>query len=346
MIEPDRHVRRDGDDYASALATLLPQGIAWPRNSDSVMMKAVRGLAQVFGYFDSRAADFLEIESDPRITFEMLEDWERNWGLPDPCFLTTTDSDRRHKLLMMKMTIEGRQSREFFIEVAANLGYPIKIFEFSPFMVGISQCGDVPDQEGRPRWEIGRPEIRFYWTVHPITQALHWFRCGVSQCGKDPHCDIENMGDLECIFKRWQPAHTQIVFDYSGVDNSNFMLNLYGPEEELPFVPVEGHGLAVAVPITAVGVIDRAMLNGGLPNALPITAVAVMPTANLGVMAFGTLAATGSADVCAVFGAVKPVGTIFAIEGSDSASITARFGYQATATLSAASGMRSSGNVT
>ena len=89
-MERDRHVRRDGNDYAQALANCCRAGLAWPREPDSVLMKTVSGLAQVFGYVDSRAGDLLERETDPRITLEMLHDWERNWGLPDECFPNVT----------------------------------------------------------------------------------------------------------------------------------------------------------------------------------------------------------------------------------------------------------------
>ena len=45
MPEPrDRHIRRDGDDYGEALASLLPYGQAWPRWYESTLMRVVRGL--------------------------------------------------------------------------------------------------------------------------------------------------------------------------------------------------------------------------------------------------------------------------------------------------------------
>lgn len=221
-LVPDRHVRRDKDDYAQALAALLPTGPAWTREPSSTLMKLVGGLAGVFGYVDSRAGDLLERETDPRITQELLTDWERNWGLPDECFPDGGNMDQRHSTLIRKMTIEGGQSRAFFNDIAKELGYPIKIFEFAPYMAGISQCGDIPDDIGGYRWELGPIEMRFLWTVHAIAEAVHWLRCGSGECGIDPHLRIETAGDLECIFRRWKPAHTLIVFDYSGVDMSDY----------------------------------------------------------------------------------------------------------------------------
>lgn len=232
----DRHVRRSGDDYAEALTDLLPYGQAWPRWIDSTLMRTVRGLAQVWGYFDSRAADLLERESDPRYTLELLPDWERNWGLPDPCFVQAQTIDQRHALLILKMTLLGAQSREFFIWVAKWLGYEITITEYSPFQAGVSQAGDTrgmvnwndipgshPEMMDQYRWYIGPPEMRFYWTVHVINAPLTWFRSSSGQAGVDPHLRIGYAVDLECLLRRWKPAHTDIVFDYSNLKTGDSM---------------------------------------------------------------------------------------------------------------------------
>jgi uncharacterized protein YmfQ (DUF2313 family) len=230
MQELDRHIRRSGDDYWQSLADLLPYGQAWPRWPESVLMRAVRGLAQTWGYVDARAADLLERESDPRYTIELLPDWERNWGLPDPCFRSALTIDQRHQLLLFKMTLLGGQSRKFFIDMAAWLGYTITITEFAPFMAGVSQAGDTrgmlnwndtpgqhTDAMSDYRWQIGPPEIRFYWVVHVKNAPLIWFRAGSGQAGVDHHLQIGYAQDLECLMNRWKPAHTLCLFDYSGI---------------------------------------------------------------------------------------------------------------------------------
>jgi uncharacterized protein YmfQ (DUF2313 family) len=212
----DRHVRRSGDDYAVQLAALLPQGIAWSREPDSVLMKVIRGLAQIFGFVDSRAADLLERESDPRITLELLPDWERNWGLPDPCLSEPLSIADRQKALVTKMTWLGGQSRQFFYDLAHEIGYDIGVIhEFSPWTFGISECGLTDDGLGRPRWEIGPPEIRFYWTVHVGSVRLTWWRFGAAEFGTDPHCRIAAPTDIQCLFDRYKPAQTQIVYDFT-----------------------------------------------------------------------------------------------------------------------------------
>ena len=247
-VVSDHHIRRSGADYTEAFLSLLPQGQAWPKHAPgSVLSKTSAGLCDYWGFVDGRAGDLLEIESDPRLTIELLPDWERNWGLPDPCYTAPLTIAERQFALVQRMTIQGAQSREFFIVVAASIGYHITISEYRVFVVGIDRCGDsrvygdgstpmvnewdqpivnvrgVPVAEGElsawPQYGLGPPSNRFYWTVHVDQAKLVWFRCASGKCGVDPHLRIGFADDLECLLNRWKPAHTEIIFDYSGLSN-------------------------------------------------------------------------------------------------------------------------------
>ena len=248
----DRHIRRSGDDYREAFLELLPQGQAWPKHTmQSVLWQACDGLCNYWGYVDGRAADLLERESDPRQTVELLPDWERNWGLPDPCYTAPQTVDQRQQALVQRMTMMGSQSRQFYIDFAAFLGYTITISEYRTFVCGLDCCGDgrvygdgtvpcfnpifvggyipVCDPLGNPvangelsewpNYGLGPPENRYYWTVHVSTTAPIWFRCASGQCGVDPHLRILVPTDLECILNRWKPAHTQVIYDLGGLTN-------------------------------------------------------------------------------------------------------------------------------
>lgn len=215
------------DDYAAAFLDLLPTGPAWPRDPEGVLSRFFRGLAKIWGEnIDPRAADLLTRESDPRQTLELLPDWERNWGLPDPCIAEPLTISDRQSALIAKMTMIGGQSRQFFVRLAATIGYDIRIREWAPFMVGVSRVGDtrpVSDPSEPYRWEIGAPEMRFYWSIKVDTVRLTWFRTGWGggQTGVDPHLRIGIATDLECLLNRVKPAHTQILFDYSGLGPMN-----------------------------------------------------------------------------------------------------------------------------
>jgi len=101
----DRHVTRTGEDYADALQALLPLGQAWPRAIGSALMQVVTGLTRIWGDFEIRASKLLEMESDPRSTIELLPDWERNFGLPDPCYTEPQSIAERQLALVMRMTL-------------------------------------------------------------------------------------------------------------------------------------------------------------------------------------------------------------------------------------------------
>lgn len=243
----DRHIRRQGSDYRDSFLSLLPQGQAWPKHApDSTLVRGITGLCDYWGFVDGRAADLLEIESDPRQTVELLPDWERNWGLPDPCYEEPQTIGERQLALVMRMTMQGAQSREFFIAVADMIGYSITITEYRTFVVGIDRVGDnrvygdgsnpmynewgnpilnndgQPVEEGElsewPYYGLGPETNRFYWQVHVHEASLIWFRVTKGQTGVDPHLKIGLADDLECLLNRWKPAHTEIIFDYTNLN--------------------------------------------------------------------------------------------------------------------------------
>jgi uncharacterized protein YmfQ (DUF2313 family) len=224
----DRHVRRGGADYTKALLSLLPRGQAWPRDPFSTLVLAMTGLADYWGVVDGRAADLLEIESDPRATRELLPDWERNWGLPDPCLTNPpTDLNARRLALVTKMTMLGGQSRQFFIDLAAAYGYTITITEYAPYMTGVSRVGDQsgiynPGDPTHYHWQLGPPEMRFFWTIHVSALRLTYFHVNSSQCGIDRLLKIGIASDLECVLGNLKPAHTQIVYDYSPLNSLDY----------------------------------------------------------------------------------------------------------------------------
>ncbi len=216
MSDNGSYIRRSGDEYGDQFAALFPSGPAWPRDEGSLFQKIIRSLSMIWGDVDSRAGDLLERESDPRTTVELLDDWERAFGLPDPCLSEALTVADRQVALVNRMTIEGAQSRSFFIGLAERIGYQISIHEYSPFMCGISRCGV-------DSWEIGSPEIRFYWRVLVSGARISWFRAGSGQSGVDPHVRTGIASDLECLLRRWKPAHTEIIFDYTGMASSGAM---------------------------------------------------------------------------------------------------------------------------
>lgn len=145
---------------------------------------------------------------------DALEDWEREFGLPEPCVADVVFAVERRKLLLrIKIAAEGGQSIAYFICLAATLGYEITIGEFVPFRCGQGRCGHT---------QIGGPNNEVFWEVFVATPVVTYFRCGQGRVGKDPLGAFGRARDLECLMNKWKPAHTQIRFHYHYVGGDNF----------------------------------------------------------------------------------------------------------------------------
>ncbi len=192
-------------DYKQQLKALLPRGALWDSlKEDGLFNALLDALAQEPSRIDARVCDLIN-EADPRTTLELLTDWERAVGLPDKCFGRGTTIQERRQAIVTRLTSVGGASRAYFIGLAAALGYTITIDEFSPFMCGISRCGQNLNPNGAQiTWRINIPGAR-----------LTYFRTGVSGAG-ERLLTINAATDLICLFKRLKPADTNLLFFYQG----------------------------------------------------------------------------------------------------------------------------------
>lgn len=193
---------RTADQYKQLLKSLLPPGEAFPRDSGTDMDDLLSALAEEWARIDARGATLI-VESLPSTTSELLSDWERVAGLPDKCSGTLEETlQGRRKVLIAKLTSNGGQSRAYFIEVAAALGYEVTIEEFLPFRAGLSVAGD-PLTNGA--WV-------FAWRIHAPNVTVIQFRAGQSVAGER----LRTWGNdtLECKINQLAPAHTIPIFAY------------------------------------------------------------------------------------------------------------------------------------
>lgn len=188
--------------YRAQLQALLPSGAAWPRESNTVLARFLATLAEELARVDVRAEQLVD-EADPRTTAELLADWERVAGLPDSCVMAAQTMQERRDALVAKLTNLGGQSRQFFIDLAARLGYSITITEFYPFQVGSSAVGDALNGDA---WALA-------WRVNAPTTTVREFRVGGSAVGDA----LRSWGNepLECAITSLKPAHTHVQFGYS-----------------------------------------------------------------------------------------------------------------------------------
>jgi hypothetical protein len=82
--------------FARTLRQLLPPGVLWLFEADSILSKSILALSDEFARATGRALDLVE-ESDPRTATETLDEWERVLGLPDDTVtaVPTTTAGRR-----------------------------------------------------------------------------------------------------------------------------------------------------------------------------------------------------------------------------------------------------------
>lgn len=191
-------------DYLNQLIQLQPPGEALPTDPDTTWVKLLDGLAQELERVDSRAAALIR-ESDPRQALELLADWERVCGLPGDCPIAWDSTlQARRAAVVAQLTGAGGQTEAFFRRLAEMLGLEITVTEYKPFIAGLSRCGSRLN---------GGHEVRLTWSVVVRGQRVVRFRCGASQAG-DKLLSIASREDLECLLRRYAPAHTTLVVGY------------------------------------------------------------------------------------------------------------------------------------
>lgn len=195
---------RNTTSYLELLKSLLPRGRAWTFKSDSPFIQFLQATADELSRIDVRSDDLID-EADPRITDELLTDWEKEYDLPDDCFIADKSIAERRQDIFNKLVTVGQQDKQYFIDLAATLGYTITITEFSPFWVGIGGMGDP----------IGELVNVFHWRVNIIDSSSS---SGAFNNEFSSAFDILDLSfdNLECLFNKLKPAHTKLLFDLVG----------------------------------------------------------------------------------------------------------------------------------
>lgn len=192
----------DSNEYTQQLIKLSPTGKAWPTESDSVWATLLNAIAQEFARVDARANELLN-EIYPDTTTELLPDWERVAGLPDPCSGLGASVAIRRRDLLAKITARGGQSPQYFIDLAASLGYTITITEFDEFIVDVNAVEDALLGEA---WA-------YSWQVNAGLNTVTYFTVGSNSTG-DALAEWGNER-LECVITARKPAHTVVLFAYT-----------------------------------------------------------------------------------------------------------------------------------
>lgn len=195
---------RSADAVLGDLVGLFPRGRAWARSRSSDFVRLFTGLGAAIARIEAAVAT-LRDEINPATATLLLGDFERCLG-PDPCGLDGVGGEigRRRLTAWRRWTWKGGQSIPFFVALAALYGVGVTITTVRPSQVGLVQAGDeLIDSPEQFVWTVGLPFVG-------ETDAI----VGDLVCG-DYLGDIL-LSPIECLFRRYAPAHTVVVFNYTG----------------------------------------------------------------------------------------------------------------------------------
>lgn len=190
------------NEYTAAIQSLMPGGLVWPKISGGVQTSTLRALARSYQRSDEDARDLLDA-AFPSTATAMLPEWEATLGLPDLCAIGEIDSMiQRQRAVVSKLFGIGGQSVDYFIRVAAALGYTISITQYRQACTGMAVCGDAINGEEWP----------FTWLITSPETTINYAQCSLTYCG-DP---LRTWGNkqLECRLAVLNPSHTILKFGY------------------------------------------------------------------------------------------------------------------------------------
>lgn len=185
------------DDYRQVLYALMPPG---PAFSESDLL--LDGLAAEFARCHNRILDLIT-ESDPRTTTELIDEWEKDVGLPDPCddiFSIDRPLSERRRILCTKLLTQGNQSVPYYQKIAKELGYEVEIHGYSEHTVE----SRVDDSINGPDWVFAFAIIASEETIRDasveddVDTPLRWW----------------GNRRLECKINSIKQSHTIPVFIY------------------------------------------------------------------------------------------------------------------------------------
>lgn len=105
------------------LTALLPPGPAWELERKPELAATLQALAPELARIDARALDLLG-EMMPATVLNLVPDWERVMGLPDPCLGGDPAFEDRRIAVQGRLVDVGSQRPAFFVEMAISQGYP------------------------------------------------------------------------------------------------------------------------------------------------------------------------------------------------------------------------------
>jgi len=200
--------RNTGEDYAGVLRKLLPRGRVWLREDDGTQAAVLNALGVTAENIDSAALTLIAA-AFPASATEFLYEWNQTLGLPDPCFGPFSNDIENRQQIVAKFISTGGQSIPYFVALAASLGYTITIDEYYQHTVTRPVTAPIYGEDWPFTWSVnvlGVPPPHWHHVDDPVHDPL------------SSYIATPNETALACLLRRYAPAHTVIVFNYSSAD--------------------------------------------------------------------------------------------------------------------------------
>jgi uncharacterized protein YmfQ (DUF2313 family) len=194
--------------FTQALAGLLPQGYAWPREVGSTLMAVMEGLGDAFA--DHHQAVHAQVRQwMPHLTTTRLAEWEASCGLPDACLgLDQTEQQRRAELLKrlrgpdLPFSDSSPAAPAVIEQLCADIGYSVTVTYNTPMRVRRDRVGS----------RLGKLDGRLNVFVDTSSTPL---RVGSGRVGQRlVNRDLPG-SDLSCYLQRIVPARYSVNIVFS-----------------------------------------------------------------------------------------------------------------------------------
>jgi len=177
--------------YSDVLSLLLPLELGGDQAVDLAV--EARQLDQVHV-----SAASLEAEMFPHLSDAFFTRWEKMLGI-----IPATDARRGERVaeVLYRLRAQGRLDRQYFIDIAATVGFAISLVECRPAMAGSMRCGD----------EVIGQVARWVWQVTIDGGFAQFARAGLVAAG-EPLGWYRDDRHLKAIFEDLKPADSHVMF--------------------------------------------------------------------------------------------------------------------------------------
>ena len=205
------------DKYRDLLQNLLPFGRLWTPAEQPNFRAFLTTIATELCRVDGRARDLLK-EADPRITSELLSDWENLLGLPDECSPKNQTDDERRAQVVQKYANVGGLSASFYEELILNLGFVVTVENRLNFIVGRGRAGDALynyfNETLEAGEEIGPLKVvgwRYVFNVEMPASSVE-----VLEAGEEIGVPLVQFTNelVRCTMQKLKLAHSQVTFTF------------------------------------------------------------------------------------------------------------------------------------